>query len=584
MNHIKALTDFTASFINEMNKSGITDVVVSPGSRSTPMAMLMAEHPNINLYINVDERSAGFFALGMAKASKKPVALLCTSGTAAANYFPAIVEAEISRVPLLVLTADRPHELRNVGAPQAIDQIHLYGQHVKWFNEMALPEEGESAMKYVTAAARRAVSTSLCKPAGPVHLNFPFREPLIPDLDSLPYQSVKTEVTSIPGVMEGRRQIDPKQVEGLLDLLLHEEEGVIVCGPIDDPEFSKEVIHLAEFLGYPILADPLSQLRSGHESPQIILEGYDAILRSVDAKNELQPKVVIRFGAMPVSKSTMQFMQGLTEASHIVVDSGGGWRDPSSMSTVMIYGGEAEFCKTISAIKNEIARKSGWLSKWQAMNEIAVRNLQEVKAIEEIDEGKIFCELAKLLPNESALFIGNSMPIRDVDTFFFKTNKNITLYANRGANGIDGVVSSALGASVYNEPMFLVIGDLSFFHDMNGLLAARMNELNLSIILINNNGGGIFSYLPQAQHAKHFEKLFGTPLNMEFKAAGELYGASYAKVNDWNDFEVFVSEAANTKGISIIEVPTDRQKNVQAHRKLWNCVSREISDYLKSVE
>ncbi|RDI44376.1 2-succinyl-5-enolpyruvyl-6-hydroxy-3-cyclohexene-1-carboxylic-acid synthase [Falsibacillus pallidus] len=583
MSHTQSLTRYTASFIDELVQAGITDMVVSPGSRSTPMAILMAEHPSINLYMNVDERSAGFFALGLAKASKNPVVLLCTSGTAAANYFPAIVEANLSRVPLIVLTADRPHELRNVGAPQAIDQIHLFGSHVKWFNEMALPENDESMISYVKAAANRAVGAAKSNPSGPVHLNFPFREPLIPDLSGEVFESVNgTDKKSMPPkVMNGSLHLDDTQLDELFSIFSEHEKGIIVCGPMDAA--AGPIIELAERLGYPVLPDPLSQLRSCSEdvNQEILLEGYDAFLRTEAVKQELKPDVVLRLGAMPVSKSAMLFMKNLKSAQHVVVDSGSGWRDPSHISTTMVYSDENSFCQSLIKRAGDEKRNTGWLKMWKEINSITIKNMSQIELAEDMDEGKVFFEMANNLPENSGIFVGNSMPIRDIDSFFFNNKKNIHVMANRGANGIDGVVSSALGASAHIHPMHLVIGDLSFFHDMNGLLAANMNKLNLTIIILNNNGGGIFSYLPQAEKAPHFELLFGTPTNLDFKHTAALYGADYILAENWDDFNSALINHAENDGLKIIEVQTNREKNVQVHRELWNTVSREIEDYLK---
>ncbi|MGE8206235.1 2-succinyl-5-enolpyruvyl-6-hydroxy-3-cyclohexene-1-carboxylic-acid synthase [Heyndrickxia sp. NPDC080065] len=579
MKHQEALTKYLARFIQELSNSGVEDVVISPGSRSTPLAMLVAGHPKLKYHINIDERSAAFFALGIAKQTRKPVALICTSGTAAANYYPAVVEAKLARVPLIVLTADRPHELRDVGAPQAIDQNQFYGNHVKWFSEMALPDLNEEILRYVQTNAARAVSISLEVPAGPVHLNFPFREPLIPIMDPSPY----TEVSEQPSIAisHGNLHLKMNQILDICNRLQQKEKGLIVCGVIDDPRFVESIIPFAEKLGYPIIADPLSQLRSGDFSGEYIIDSYDAILKEIVSDEKLKPEVIIRFGGMPVSKPLTKFMKKLNDTEQYIIEAGNGWRDPINNATYMIYCDEATFCNDITMKLNE-RHGSSWLKMWQDLNTIA-RNtvINEICDIDDLDEGKVVIELTKRMPANSILFVGNSMPIRDVDTFLHSNQQNIRILANRGANGIDGVVSSALGASLYGEPLFLLLGDLSFYHDLNGLLAAKMHKLNINIIVINNNGGGIFSYLPQASEGKYFEELFGTPTDIDFEYAVKMYDGYYKKVRNWDEFHQSIAESIKTDGLNVIEVPTNRQKNVEIHKKMWKRVSREIEQFFQ---
>jgi len=349
---------------------------------------------------------------------------------------------------------------------------------------------------------------------------------------------------------------------------------------LDEPGFKQAVLTLSNQLGYPILADPLSQLRSGLHSGDTIIDNYDSILKDGKHEEKLSPEVVLRFGAMPVSKPLTLFLKKLKNVEHIIVDSGSGWRDPVKMGTQMVHMDEVLFCEGISSlIKQE--RTSKWLEMWQTLNDKTRQIVtQTIEDVQELDEGRVVLELTKLLPNDSTLFVGNSMPIRDVDSFFHTNQKNIRIMANRGANGIDGVVSSAVGASVYAENMFLIIGDLSFFHDLNGLLAAKMHHLNITIIVINNNGGGIFSFLPQAGSSKNFENLFGTPIDIEFEYAVKMYGGNYKKVANWDEFQTSITRAVETSGLNVIEVPTNRETNVQIHRKMWNRVSQEKDQFL----
>ena len=577
--HQEALTAYTAAFVAELVQTGVTDVVISPGSRSTPMTMVMAEHPDLHLHIHVDERSAAFFALGLAKASARPVAMLCTSGTAAANYYPAIVEAYYSRVPLLVLTADRPHELRDVGAPQAIDQIQLYGQHVKWFVEMALPEKSSEMLRYVRTVCVRAVAVASQAPAGPVHLNFPFREPLVPLLDENLFALTERPNRYVK-IHTGELTIDERELRAIAQTVNDVDKGIIVCGQFADEAFAHAVTALAAKLQYPIIADPLSQLRSGTHPQDMIVETYDTFLRNNAAKDYLKPDVVLRFGAMPVSKALTIFLKENYQAVQYVVDGGGGWRDPALLSTNMVYCDETVFCEKIAEYV-EPKKKNDFFEKWMAANQLTKESIVKIREFHDFNESRMFYELAGLLPDDATLFVGNSMPIRDVDSFFLTNSKSIKILANRGVNGIDGTISTALGASLYSKPLYLLIGDLTFFHDLNGLLPAKLYQLDITIILVNNNGGGIFSFLPQAEHPKNFEQLFGTPLNLEFEHVVRMYGGQFTTVTDLQGFQAAMAESRTTSGLNVIEVVTDREKNTAEHHEIWSLVSREISNFVK---
>lgn len=582
MNHQESLTAYIAAIVSELIFSGVTDVVVSPGSRSTPMAMIMAEHPELKVHIHVDERSAAFFALGIAKSLNKPIALLCTSGTAAANYFPAIVEARYARVPLIVLTADRPHELREVGAPQAIDQIHLYGKHVKWFSEMALPEKSDEVIRYARTVCARAVSIATSAPSGPVHLNFPFREPLIPKIDDELFQ-LHERPNGFVKVHRGDLTIADESFQEIAEKLSQTERGIIVCGSLVDDVFPEAVTRLADKLKFPIIADPLSQLRSGKHSLENIVESYDTFLRNDDAKVFLKPDVVLRFGAMPTSKALTIFLKENGSAEQYVIDGGGGWRDPASLSTNMVSCNETLFCEKLIAYPDEKST-SDFLTDWKKVNQLTKDQMTSLRDITELSEGRLFYQLAEMLPEGATLFVGNSMPIRDLDSFFLTNNKSIKVMANRGANGIDGTVSTALGAALNSESLYLVLGDLTFFHDLNGLIAAKLYNININIILVNNNGGGIFSFLPQFEHPNNFELLFGTPLGIEFEHAVKMFNGNFTKIKDWDHLGSEMMKAESSTGINVYELVTNREMNLAEHREFWGFVSREISNFVKGEQ
>lgn len=581
MNHEQILAAYVSSFIDELVLSGISDAVVSPGSRSTPLAIAIADHPGINVYMNIDERSAAFFALGLAKARKKAVALLCTSGSATANYHPAIVEAFYSRVPLIVLTADRPVELHDVGAPQTIDQHGMYGAHVRKFFEVTIPEQDANRIAHTRLIAARAAAIATDTPEGPVHVNFPLRSPLVPDPDTM--QRFRHAAKPLVSVTKGRRSLTDEDRDALAEKFGRTAKGVIVCGPLRamDQRDRKALVAFAERLGYPVIADPLSQLRRGSHSMKNIVDCYDTFLKSTETASALQPELIVRFGAMPVSKSLAGWLRA-QKTEQMVVDDGSGWRDPAQTAQKMIYCDESLFCREISGRIGQVktaGSASGWLSLWRRINEETKRVLTKVKDQIELSEEKAFLLLAERMPDRSRLFAGNSMPVRELDTFFFTGSRQVAVDANRGANGIDGVVSTAVGESLACEKTVLAIGDLSFFHDMNGLLAARQHGADLTIVLINNDGGGIFSFLPQAREKHRFETLFGTPHGLDFSHAAKLYGAAYTRIANWDDYRSALTRAFARPGLKIIEVPTKRGENVDSHRAL----QAQVSDQIKSI-
>jgi 2-succinyl-5-enolpyruvyl-6-hydroxy-3-cyclohexene-1-carboxylate synthase len=574
MDHTEQLTRYTAGFVDELAAGGLTDVVISPGSRSTPLAMTFAEYNDVKTWVILDERSAAFFALGLARKTKRAVALVCTSGTAAANYFPAIVEAYYSRVPLIVLTADRPHELRDVGAPQAIDQIRLYGKYVKWFQEMALPEASVHMLHYVRSKAARAVYLACEGNAGPVHLNFPFREPLMPDF-SLENVWGKRSKGAYHNSFSGAKELSDYQLEELVRRLHGKQKGLIVCGPQTDQKTAEAIAMLSFEWGLPVLADPLSQMRAGTHFKNNVIEGYDAFLRNETIRRGMEPDFIIRFGAMPVSKAFLFYVQEHNHADQYVVENHQGYREPAGNETDFIFADPDLLCSELIDIAGTIDFDKEWLKKWQDINEIAKNKLTE-ESNGRLTEGEAVRELFDVIPRDTVLYAGNSMAIRDIDTFFMTTQKRVELLANRGTNGIDGVVSSALGAAAAGRHVTLVIGDMSFFHDLNGLLAAKHYRLNMTVLLMNNNGGGIFSFLPQAADGKHFEALFGTPLNIDFSHAAAMYGASYVCAENADTLKTSLDKSYAEPGLHIIELKTDRAENTKWHRSKWQEIEDEI--------
>ena len=580
------LRRFVGAFVDELARSGVAHVCLTPGSRSTPLALLLREHPAIRVWTHLDERSAGFFALGMAKVLRAPVAVLSTSGTAAVNFAPAVVEAYYDRVPLLVFTADRPPELHGIGSPQTIDQARLYGTHAKWFVEMMLPDGSPEALRHARTVAARAATTARAE-AGPVHINFPFREPLIPaaggpppgrDGASVPADAA-VSVSAGENTEQPSRRPDPATVASLAEELLAAGKGLIVCGPQDDTDFPNAAARLAAELGFPLLADPLSQVRCGSHHSDLVIDSYDAFLRDEEIARELVPDVVLRFGRTPVSKPLLLYLQRHAGSRQILVEEGGRWGDPALAATPAIQADPRALCEALlPALGRSERAASGWASRWQSIARQAGAALRRRLAGEPgLSEPGVFAQLAELLPAGATLFAGNSMPVRDLDSCFPGAIRPVRFLANRGASGIDGVVSSALGASaVGSDPLVLVIGDVSFYHDMNGLLAVQRHNVNATIVLLNNDGGGIFSFLPQADEAEHFEELFGTPHGLDFRPAAELYGLAYRRAESWQDFREAIEASLGSPGVGLVEVRTDRRENVRLHRELWAAVSEAV--------
>lgn len=591
---LNALSASVGAFVDELVRSGVRHFCVCPGSRSTPLALTIARHPATKLWMHLDERSAAFFGLGLAKTLREPVALVCTSGTAAANFMPAVVEAFCARIPLVVLTADRPHELRDVGAPQTINQINLFGAHAKWFVDLAEPDAAPELLRYTRTVAARAVALARRGPAGPVHINCPYREPLLPDRAvTLAAPEARSEDQPYVTVSAGLRAPDAALVAMLATDLSATPRGLIVCGPQDDPALPGALTQLAGALGYPILADPLSGLRNGPHDRALVLDCYDAFLRDATWAEQFAPQVVLRFGAMPVSKPLLLYLQRHSSSRLLVVDGDGGWNEPTLLASDMIHADARLLCQELVAAVGHsehserdahsspsVANITAWASAWQSAERAARAAIAaRLEDMDELFEGRVFAELAALLPDGALLYAGNSMPIRDLDTFFPGGAHPIRLLANRGANGIDGVVSSALGAAAAERgPTVLVIGDLSFYHDSNGLLAAMQHHLNLTIILLNNDGGGIFSFLPQAGDPEHFETLFGTPHGLDFCPLAQMYGARYERVASWPAFRAAVEHGIEAGGLNIVEVPTDRASNVTLHRQIWRVVSEALAN------
>jgi 2-succinyl-5-enolpyruvyl-6-hydroxy-3-cyclohexene-1-carboxylate synthase len=563
------------AFVAELVRSGLRHACIAPGARSTPLTLVLAAQPGLRAWSHVDERSAAFFALGLAKASRAPVAVVCTSGTAAANFLPAVVEAAYARVPLLVLTADRPAELRECGAPQAIDQLKLYGVHAKWFAEVG---DAAAGLAYFRSLACRAMAIAAAAPAGAVHLNFPLREPLVPEGPWTVAPGAPAPAHS--AVHEPARVPTPATAAAIAAQIAAAPRGVIVCGPLDhDAATVEAIVGLAERSGYPVLADATSQLRNGPHDIGRVIDTYDVLLRDADFAVRAVPQLVLRFGALPTSKALTGWLRAPRPPSsprQIVVDPNGGWSDPLHAAAEIVHCDVAPLCQALAA-RLEGRIDHAWLELWRGAARRARTALDgQLAASDEPFEGTVVDELARRLPDGSTLYVGNSMAMRDLELFWPRAARRVRILCNRGANGIDGFVSSALGAAAASDgPLVALSGDLGFLHDLNGLLAAKRHGVRATFVVLNNDGGGIFSYLPQAAHGgAAFDEFFRTPHGLDLRGGVEMYGCAFHRAASRAAFASALHESLQGARTAVIEVPIDLERSVARHRALWEAAGR----------
>jgi len=572
-------------FIEAAVEAGVREAIVCPGSRSAPLALAIHRAP-LRAHVALDERAGAYFALGLAKASRRPVLVLCTSGTATANFFPAVLEAHHARVPLLLVTADRPPELRDTGATQVVDQIKLFGDRVRWFCEAGVPWSDPEALRYVASLGRRAVAAAWGVPAGPVHLNFAFREPLVPEPEALDAASASGGAVAgasdgAPGPPDGPHP-SSRVVERIARLLRSRRRGLLLCGPDDaPPEFADAVTALAEVTGYPVLADPASGVRYGGGAHSHVYGAYDAFLRSPAFAAREAPEVVLQFGAALTSKAYHLYAARHAEAIGIGVDAAGAWRDPARRSREVVAADPAAFARALAAA---LAKGSeplpGWNESFGRAETAARRALAGFRHMDPaFDEGRLIAALADAAPDGATLYVGNSMPVRDLDLFVPFLPKRLRVLANRGTSGIDGVLSSALGASVASDaPLLVVVGDLSFHHDLNGLSALREGRARATIVIVNNDGGGIFSFLPIANHEATFERFFGTPHGLDFGPVCATYGVPFERPETWEALHASVAGSLAERRSHVIEVRTERRENRERHEEAWRAVIRAVDE------
>jgi 2-succinyl-5-enolpyruvyl-6-hydroxy-3-cyclohexene-1-carboxylate synthase len=561
------------AFCDELVRCGTTDACTSPGSRSAPLVLALVREAGLRCHSHIDERCAGFFALGLAKATRRPVAVACTSGTAAAELTPAVHEAYEARVPLLVLTADRPPELRETGAGQTIDQVKLYGRAAKWFFEVGVHEASTESLRFARTLACRAYWTAVEGRPGPVHLNFPLREPLVPDGPLREAEGGRPHgapwVQRGPG--DGRPA--PATLHRLTDELERRPRGVVVAGRSErDPSLPAAIEGFAETAGYPVLADPLSGAR---RSPTAVAH-YDALLRGAGFAAAHRPELVLRVGDLPTSKPLRSWLATADDALDVALDSERAWQDPDAATALVVAADAA----TTLAEANELLQRApdaAWVDDWRRADERAAQATARALG-DELSEPWVAARLGATLPDEATLFVASSMPVRDVETFFPARDVPGRVLANRGANGIDGTVSSAYGvaAASAGRPTVLLIGDVALVHDLGGLLAGLRLGLPLAIVLLNNDGGGIFHFLPIAGERDAFEEHVATPHGLDFARVADVFGAAHERVADAKGFDAALTGALQSGGTSIVEVATDREANVGVHRRVWDEVAGAV--------
>jgi 2-succinyl-5-enolpyruvyl-6-hydroxy-3-cyclohexene-1-carboxylate synthase len=534
------------AFVDELARCGLAGACTSPGSRSTPLVLTLARQPGLECWSHVDERVAGFFAVGVAKQTGRPAAVACTSGTAAAHYLPAVIEAREARVPLIVLTADRPPELRDVGAGQTIDQLKLYGSAAKWFFEVGTHAATPERLRWIRQLAFRAYETTVGGRPGPVHLNFPLREPLVLD-EALP-------PAEDPPPRRSRRAAQPAAVD-----LDPGPRAAIVAGRHERHDgLAESLAAAAAALGTPLLADPLSGARRG---PAAVAH-YDALLRDPAFAAAHRPDTIIRIGDLPTSKPLRQWLAGL-DAKQVAFDPEGAWQDPAGVVCEVLDADPAAWARAPSP---GAAASPAWLDAWRSADAAAADAIATVLG-DDLSEPAVARALCAL-PPDATVFTASSMPVRDIETFWPALDAAPRVLAHRGANGIDGTLAAAFGAAATGARVVAHLGDVAMAHDIGALLTAKRLDIPLTIVLVDNGGGGIFDFLPVATQRDAYEEHVATPTGLEAERIAALFDLTYEQVEDLEA----IREAPGT----LLHVRTDRAENVALHRRVWDEVSTRL--------
>lgn len=568
--------------VDELVKHGVDSVCIAPGSRSTPLVVAFAEKEDITVYTHLDERAAGFFAVGRAKQTGKITPVVSTSGTAVANFHPSVIEADQSRSPLLVLSADRPAVLHETGANQTIPQDGMFGSSVRWGRTLPEPTADEQSVRAVRTLIARSVAFCRGPHPGPVHLNVPFAKPLAPVEESR--DSVRSKSLNADGLYErkntyttlrlGETELSSDEMAKIQRVVRNVDRGLIIAGPMSPAHPSVPAIFtLAQASNYPVFADPLSGVRfHSNIDDCVVCGGYDSYLAEQITRHINPPELVLQFGHNPTSAQLQDYL-ARTEPRHFLIDQAIGWEESTFTATDLIIADPDRVATSLATL--DIETDSAWVALFE---ELESTYWDKVHAVDRFHEGQILDTVIDTVPSDSVLFVGNSMPIRDVDRFAHPRKKPLSVIGNRGASGIDGNISTALGAgSDSEEQLFAVLGDLAMYHDMNGLLAVNRCDVDITIIVINNDGGGIFHMLPIADFDPPFTSHFKMPHGLQYKHAAELYGLSYAHIRSLDSLEQKLSESVSTDGSMIIEIESDAAESHSTREAIQDAVTAEFA-------
>lgn len=558
---------FCATLVDEWARAGVTDAVVCPGSRSTPMALALARDDRIALHVHHDERAAGFMALGIALASGRPAVVLTTSGTAAVELHPAVVEAHQARVPLIVCTADRPPELQGVGAPQTIDQVHLFGSAVRASFDPGPPGDATRDMWRSMAAHAFIASTGI--PPGPVQVNLQLRDPLVGGAVDVPQG--RRDGAPWHSRLSGTMSPDAAMLDALFDVC-DGRRGVIIAGAGAGDVAS--VVAFAHLVGWPVLADPRSACRI---SDPAVVTHFDPLLRTGLA-DELVPDVVMQLGDHPASK-VLSNWTARSGATHVSVQPHGSITDPQRITALNLVVDPAHLCRGAAERGGWARSDDRWLACWSEAQRVAAVVISEVLgSYDELTEPGAARVLSEAMAPGSSLVVSSSMPVRDLE-WYTAACEGVRVFSNRGANGIDGVVSTALGVALTGSPTAVLVGDVAFLHDSNALVGATHRGVDLTMVVVDNDGGGIFSFLPQAELVDRatFEKLFGTPHGVDLTALAAVHGVTATRVRTVGGLAGALADSVGAGGVHLVVVESDRELNLAVHRELNSAVASALS-------
>ncbi len=586
-------TLWATAFVDELARAGVREVVLAPGSRSTPLVMACAADDRIRTRVHLDERSAAFFALGVGKATGRPAAVVTTSGTAVANVFPAVIEASQSGVPLVVLTADRPHRLRGADANQAIDQPGIYGGYVRAFFEAAPPSLDPRELRHLRALACRTVAAAVGAEAGPVHVNFPFDKPLEPQALDEGFASAhplaargRADGAPFTSIEASRACMSDVDVGALADRL-RTSHGVIVAGPSEiASRIGPAVLRLSAATGFPVLADPLSGVRYGPKGEAHVVAAADIFLRDDAVRARLAPEVILRTGASPTSAAVQRWLFEHEGVPQIVIDDGSRWKDHGTTASEYVRADPVDTLDRLavrlegSVLEASAVNADSFSDSWRAVETAALEALLAAQTEGPAHEGDVVRATIESLPDHANLVVSSSMPIREVDAFGHPRDGVLRVLANRGASGIDGVVSTAFGAaSQSDEPTVCIIGDVAFFHDQNGLLWSREDDAAVVFVLIDNDGGGIFHMLPISGHDPDFTRYFATPHGIDPMHAAAAHGVEYAESSP-ESITADIRRMLDAKRTAVLRVRTDRVMNHARRAAVVESVTRSAREAL----